>query len=270
MEPNATLILAGTGEGKTSLLVYLTKKAYHESGRFRKRRCIEMLTRLNKDRETPFELPEDPPIYTDVNSLKVKFKVGYNKWFEPYALNPYYMGINHPKLDTQYVLPWSMIVIPEVQVYGDSRKGTSFPRALSRVFEIRRHFHLEIFMDGHRGSFIDLKIRGMCNRIIDLVKQEHDYDELGRIIRTHWYCKEYKNYDKYEEGIDYVETEYVNEGNIFKYFDSFGCAREFVPPEGVQFSMHKAMTYAEAKAKLPPKEAQFFDQREPADFRAAK
>lgn len=265
---SATLVLAGAGEGKTGLLTCILKTEYFEHGRELKDNCCKYLTRLNKDRETPFELPEDPPFYIDVLNYNVKFKVGYKKWFKPYAISPYFLGATDGDRPTQYVLPYGLIFIPEIQKYADSRKGTTFPRALSRLFEIRRHLHLQIYMDGHRGSFIDLKVRAMCDRVIDLQYQEHDRDELGRIIRTRWYCREYKSIAKYEEGTDFIETVYTNEGNIFEDYDSFGCAGELIPPEGAQFSTLKPMTYDEAKKTLPPEQAQFFNPNEPKGWRS--
>lgn len=264
---SATLVIAGAGEGKTGLLTYFVKTEYFENGHELRRNCCEYLTRLNKNRNTPFELPKDPPIYTDTTDYKVRFKVGWEKWFETYAICPYYMGATDGNRPTQYVLPYSIIAIPEIQKYADSRLGSKFPRALSRIFEIRRHLHLKFLMDGHRGSFIDLKVRAMCDRVIDLQKQEHDRDELGRIVRTRWYCKEYKSIAKYEEGTDYVETVYTNEGNIFDDYDSFGCASELIPPEGVQFSTYKHMSYADAQKNLPPDQARFFNPNEPKGWR---
>ncbi len=266
-----TLILAGAGEGKTGLLAAILKKTKAEKGRELLSQCRKELERLNVGREIPYDLPEEPPIYVDGTSLKVKYKIGYNKWYEPFSINPYYMGVGE---DKEYILPYGVVFIPEIQKYAPSRKSANFPAAFGRIFEIWRHLHYDIYMDGHRGSFIDLKVRGMCTRVIDLLKQEHEYDDMGRIVKTTWYCREFKNiedYDKYTAGnldVYNVETTYENEGDIFKDYDSFGCAEELLPPGNAQFSMHKSMTYAEAKAKLPPEQAKFFNPVEPKSFRS--
>lgn len=271
---SARLFLGDPGAGKTSLMACILKSIYRTKGRRLLNNSIDLILRLNKSRGIePFEIPEQPPIYTDVTSFKVKFKVGYEEWFEPYVLNPYYMGVENKKIDTQYVLPYSQIFIPEIQKYADSRKGQTFPAQLSRIFEIRRHFHLDIFMDGHRGRFIDLKIRGMCDRVIEIQKQEHERDELGRIIKTIWYVREFEGYAAYEAycergGSDYVENTYSYDGNIFKIYDSFGCENEFVPTEGkgAQFSTLKPLTMEEVK-RLPKEIAKFYNPNEPKGFR---
>lgn len=273
---SATLILGDPGAGKTSLMACMVKSIYRTKGRRLLNNSIDLILRLNKTRGIePFEIPEQPPIYTDVTSFKVKFMVGYEEWFEPYVLNPYYMGVENKKIDTQYVLPYSQIFIPEIQKYADSRKGQTFPAQLSRIFEIRRHFHLDIFMDGHRGRFIDLKIRGMCDRVIEIQGQEHERDELGRIIKTIWHVREFEGYGAYEDycergGTDYIENTYSYDGNIFKIYDSFGCENEFVPTagKGAQFSTLKPLTMEEIK-QLPKEIAKFYNPNEPKGFRTA-
>lgn len=269
---DAMLILAECGAGKTSLLNCILKKTYWEQGYELLQNSRNFITeKLNANRKVPFELPDEPPIYTDMTSFKVKFCTGYEQYYEPYGINPFYMGLGRGKDKTQYVLPYGQIFIPEIQKYGDSRNGTTFPRALSRLFEIRRHFHLSFYMDGHRGNFIDLKIRAMCNCVIDLERQEHERDGMGRIIKTRWYCREFKNIDAYDayyagKDADYKETVYENTGNVFEDYDSFGCKNEFVPPDGVQFSTLKPKSAEEIK-NLPPEIAQFYDPNEPKWFR---
>lgn len=271
---SATLVLALPGAGKTSLLALLLQLAYIEHGRELQYKSCKLICELNRECAiAPYELPLQPPIYTDITSFKVKFKVGYNKWFEPYGLNPYYLGVNDERRDTQFVFPYSQIFIPEIQKYADSRKGQTFPKSLSRVFEIRRHFHLDIYMDGHKGNFVDLKIRAMCDRVIDLLKQEHEYDELGRIVKTTWYCREFKSYEAYEAynsggEVESVETTYIHEGNIFDYYDSFGCQDEFLPPrnKGAQFSNLKALP-SQKIGRLPKEIAKYYSYSEPKEFR---
>lgn len=266
-----TLILGIPGAGKTSLMSCMLKSIYKTQGRRLLQKCNDVITRLNKNRKTPFKFPTQPPIYTDVTTYKVKFKVGYDKWFEPYIINPYYLGVGKKKKDVQFLLPYGQIFIPEMQKYTDSRQGQTFPKKLKRLFEIRRHFNLDIYMDGHRGHFIDLKVRAMCDRIIEIQSQEHETDVLGRITRTVWNVREFNGYKAYEEytdhnGTDYTEKTYAYDGNIFKTYDSFGCEDEFVPPEGEQFSTLKPLKPEEI-AKLPKEVAKFYDAEEPKGYR---
>lgn len=266
---SSTLILALPGTGKTSLLAAIMKDRYFKYGKRLLKNCIKMLQSFNQDRTDKFEMPTQPPFYADVNSFKVKFKVGYDKWFEPYIINPKFMGINDEKRQPQFVLPYSQIFIPEIASYADSRKSSCFPESLAQLFAKRRHFYLDIFMDGHYGNFIDQKVRNMCDKVIDLQRQEHEYDELGRIVRTKWYCREFDSMDEYDAyltnpGNNFKETIYTNEGNIFSIFDSRGCLKEFIPPEGVQFSTLKPLTLDKI-AKLPAEIARFYNYSKPKE-----
>lgn len=271
---SSTLILGNIGAGKTSLMACILKSIYRTKGRRLLSKSNRELTALNKSQcIEPFELLEQPPIYTDLQ-FSVKVKIGYEKWFEPYILNPYYMGTVNSKLDTQYLPPYSQIFISEMQTYADSRKSITFPPQMSALFAKRRHFKYEIYMDGQRGVFIDKKVRELCDRIIEIQEQEHVRDEFRRIVKTNWRVREFEGYEAYEDylerkGVCYIEKTYEYEGNVFKIYNSYGCANEFVPPKGkgTQFCTLKPLTAEEIK-KLPAKIAKFYNPTEPKGFRS--
>lgn len=268
-ESGITLVLSEPGTGKTSLLMAICKQTYLTEGKKLLVDCCGILEELNKTRNEPFELPTEPPIYTS-RDCPAKFHVGFNKWYMPFMLNPYYIGVNS-NAEAQFLLPCSVVFIPELQKYTNSRKGQSLKENFYRVFEIYRHWHLRFYMDGHRGSFIDLRVRAMTRHVIEVQRQEHERDIMGRIIRTTWYCREFfslKDYDDYmaHDTPNYTETKYTNEGNIFDCYDSFSCRSEFIPPEGKTFSMIKPLSLTEAK-KLPAEIAKYYDPNEPAFFR---
>ena len=270
LEDGIILILSEPGTGKTSLVATLTEEIYYEEGRERFKNCCEKLEELNKSREQPFELPTQVPIYTP-RDFELKFQIDYEKWYKPYMLNPYYLGLTNKKIDTQYLFPYSVVCIPEFQKYTNSRKGQSLPEAFHRTFEIHRHWHLLFIMDGHRGSFIDLKVRALTRRIIEVQHQVHEYDEMERIIKTTWYCREFdklKDYDEYIDGsgTNFRETTYTHDYDIFEDYNSYSCSEEFIPPEGKTFSTLKHISTAEIE-KLPPEIAKFYSRSEPENFR---
>lgn len=272
MDSGIVLILSEPGTGKTSLMAALTELLYHDEGQERLNKCCDKLIQLNENREQPFELPTQPPIYRSPD-FTLKFQIDYEKWYEPFIINPYYLGLTNPKIETQYLLPYSVVCIPEFQKYTNSRKGQSLPEAFHRTFEIHRHWHLLFLMDGHRGSFIDLKIRALTRRIIEPQEQIHERDEMGRIIKTTWNCREFdklKDYDEYIDGhgTNYKETTYEYVGNIFDNYNSYSCEEEFVPPVGKTFSMLKPLTQAEIN-KLPPEVSKFYVRNEPPNFRGS-
>ena len=268
-ESGIILVLSEPGTGKTSLLMAILKHLYFTRGKIRLKKCRQMLEELNKNRKIPFELPTEPPFYTS-RDCPARFKVGYEKWYEPYMLNPYYIGVNS-YADAQFILPYGVAVIPELQKYTNSRRGQSLQERFYREFEIYRHWHLLFLVDGHKGSFIDLRVRALTKHVIEIQKQVHERDGMGRILKTTWYCREFysmKDYDDYilHNAATYRETKYENDGNIFECYDSFSCKDEFIPPEGKSFSMLKPLSQSEIK-KLPPETAKYYSFEEPAAFR---
>lgn len=268
-ESGIILVLSEPGTGKTSLLMAMIKHLYFTRGKILLKKCRNVITELNKNLKTSFELPEEPPLYTS-RDCPARFQVGYEKWYEPYMLNPYYIGVNS-YADAQFLLPWGVAAIPEFQKYTNSRRGQSLAERFYRVFEIYRHWHLLFLLDGHKGSFIDLRVRALTKHIIEIQKQVHEYDEMGRIIKTTWFCREFdsmRDYDDYilHNAATYRETKYENYGNIFECYDSFSSKDEFIPPEGKAFSMLKPLSQSETY-KLPPETAKYYSFTEPAAFR---
>lgn len=268
-ESGIIMVLSEPGTGKTSLLMAMIKHLYFTRGKLLLKKCRSMLTELNKNRKTPFELPEEPPFYTS-RDCPAKFQVGFEKWYEPYMLNPYYIGINS-YADAQFLLPYGVVAIPEFQKYTNSRRGQSLPERFYREFEIYRHWRLLFLLDGHKGSFIDLRVRALTKHVIEIQKQEHECDGMGRITKTTWFCREFdsmKNYDDYilHNAATYRETKYENYGNIFECYDSFSSKDEFIPPEGKTFSMLKPLSQSEI-SKLSPEIEKYYSFAEPAAFR---
>lgn len=272
LDSGLIMVLSEPGTGKTSLIGHLVESIYYNAGQERLNLCRQKLTELNKNRAEPFEFPEQVPIYTP-RDFKLRFQIDYETYYEPYLLSPYYLGLTNDKLDTQYLLPYSVIGLPELQKYTNSRKGASLPEPFHRTFEIHRHWHLLFITDGHRGSFIDLRVRALTRLILEIQEQIHERDEMGRIIQTTWNCRAFHSVRDYEDYIDhnaetYTEVTTTHKYDIFDDYDSFGCSEEFEPPAGKTFSMLPRLSQAEIN-KLPPETAKFYAMGEPAGFRGS-
>ncbi len=69
---------------------------------------------------------------------------------------------------------------------------------------------------------------------------EHQTDENDRILQTIFHCRTFPSFVAVEAYLGsgeqtYTEETFINEGNIFRAFNSYGCFDEFVPPEGKNF-----------------------------------
>ena len=112
-KPNLTLVVGVRGTGKSSFLAYQAHKAKFERGEYLKRRSTEKTIEINKKYGLHLTPPDKVPIYSP---MRMRFLEGYYKYYEPYFINPYYIGVNDgsgkPAL---YVAPCSVVIIPELQ-----------------------------------------------------------------------------------------------------------------------------------------------------------
>lgn len=265
------LAVGNKGTGKTSFLVYQAWKAYFERGEILKRRSGEMVKQINKDLGYNLTPPADVPIFTSPK-LKMKFIVGWYKYFEPYLINPYYIGTNdNSGKPIMFTPPGSIFFIPELQRVLNSRKSATFPDRLSQWFEESRQWDIEFWGDGQRGHLMDKNFREITDRIYDMQGVENEYDKIGRIAKTTWHCREFesiKAYDAYvnKDANSYEETTYEFVGNIFELYDSKQCKADFIPPKGVDFKYLKHLTQDEI-LKLSPEVAALYSMEEPKWFR---
>ncbi len=264
-----TIIFGAPGAGKSSLNTYFLKKAYFENGRELLNSTRRRVQAINEQFGRKLTLPDAPPIYADYD---VKIHTGYKKWYEPYFINGYYFGLPNDKFETQFVYPNSRIHFSEAQRYYNSRKSTTLPDWVSRAFEMHRHYGLEIYLDVQRPALIDLNIRELCKRFIEVLGMTHYRNDLGEIYKTVFRCREFTSWaevDKYiktGEG-EFIETSYVDEGNIFECFNSTSFFEDFLPPAGKDFTALPSKRRAKEERTANNK---FYAGEEPKEFRGTK
>ena len=72
-------------------------------------------------------------------------------------------------------------------------------------------------MDVQRAGLIDLNIRGLCKRFIEVLKMDHEKTETGRIVKTMFQCREFPDWLSVDQYLSsgaqtYKETQYENKG----------------------------------------------------------
>lgn len=257
------------GVGKTSFMVYKLKEAVINERRKRLSDCVRKIEEFNKTRKTPLTIPDRAPFYTNFD---VTIPIGYKKYFSPYFLNPYYFGLPNLDKEVQAVMPHGMLFFSETDSVYDSREK-SLPAAASGVYNKQRHFDLDIYLEVHRGMNTDTLIRGNIHRYNEIQSQEHEKNCLGQIIKTTWRCREFEGEKAYLAYVDskgslnnYTTTEYTHFGNIFEYYNSQGCQKEFIPREGDDFSLLEQPGKVNVQA-LPEEIAKFYNLSEPKNWR---
>lgn len=264
-----TAIVGEGGVGKTSLEVFFLEQYAIDKGQERFRNCITEIDKLNVGRKDRLEKPDKFPIFTNFDAT---IPIGYRREFTPYYLNPYYFGIPNLDKEVQAIPPWSVAIFTETDKVYDSREK-SLPEAASSMYNKQRHWWLEIIIELHRGMNADTLVRSNVHRFIEIQKQEREKNSFEEVIKTTWYCREFEGAKKYLRYVDshgsektYKETVYTHIGNIFSYYNSRDCAREFVPKEGQNFSLLQQPSKIDIK-KLPSNIAKFYKQGEPPNWR---
>ncbi len=265
------MIIIITGKprvGKTALNTFFAKCSYLSNGRARLRRSITEVNIYNEHRINKFVLPNQTPIYTN---YEAHFPAGYKKTFVPYWVDPYYLGLPNSNVPVQNIMPYGELHITEGQRYWDSRESVTFPDYISRWFETHGHFWLDIIIDVQRGMLIDLNIRALAKKFIEVQRMVNVKDAYGRILQTTWYCREFDNSQDYETYVSggvakYRETSYTNEGDIFKCYNSRSCKEDFIPSEDSNFTLLEYKTSSEVK-ELPESLAKYYMREKPEWWR---
>lgn len=262
--------------GKTSWLQRKIEEIYNEHRHELWRASCRVIDRQNVGREIKLEYPQKdmPPIYA-TRDMGSKFRVKRDEYYEPYVLNVYHISPTNSDVPPQYFLPYGQLFIPEAQKYFNSRQHQTLDAGVYRFFETHGHNHLDIYMDCHVGGFIDVRIRALVEKVIEVTHQTNIYDGLGGITHTTWHCREFdclQDYDEYFRNHDvqkYKETTYEYEGDIRKHYNGHGCQEELMPPEGQQYSMLKPLSNTEIR-ELTPEKAIYYSVTEPEGYRGKK
>ena len=264
-----TVVCGLPGSGKSSLMTKFIKDIYFNEGKQLLRTCCNRITAINERRENKLTLPEKTPIFSD---FEVKFLVGYRKYYSTYFLNGYYFGLHNNDVPVIYLPPFSKVFLTEVQRYYDSRKSKSLPDFVSRLFEMHRHNFYDIYLDLQRIGLLDLNIRDLSARIIEVCDMQHEYDFLGSVTSTTWNCHIFdcwEDFDKYLNGnLKKPKIERVTHyGDIFKCYDSYSYQSEFIPSEEDDFIYLKHKNEVGTIAYIQDKLKRYYDFSMPEGYR---
>lgn len=219
------------GAGKGCLQTSLIEDLYYKEGFDVYRNCCSAIDDYNLKNNRKLSKPSRVPFYSD---FEVKFKVGYKKFYSTYFENGFYFGLENDRLPSMYVPPYSKVFLTEVQRYYDSRKSSSLPDFVSRLYEMHRHFHLDIYLDLQRLGLLDLNIRELLSKVIYIENLKVVKNKLDEVHHVEWICREFesaKDADAYIDNganVGKVVTFY-HEGDIFENYNSFSNEEKFIP-----------------------------------------
>lgn len=265
-----TAICGLPGSGKSSLMCKLMKDIYFTQGRRLYLTTVGKINSINAKRKFPLTLPDRVPIYSD---YEVKFKVGYEKYYSTYFLNGFYFGLKNSEVPIIPVVPYAKVFLSEVQRYYDSRKSKSLPDFVSRLFEMHRHNHYDIYLDLQRIGLLDLNIRDLSAQIIEVCEMNHEYNSQGGIVKTVWRChvfdcwEDFDNYLNHSSSTKSKNVYFEHVGNIFNCYDSYSYESEFIPSEREDYLYLEHKNQVGTVAYIQSKLKQYYDFSIPKGYR---
>lgn len=217
-------ILCGIpGAGKTSFLTYLAVRYMTSLAPERLEKLQNEVSMLNMQ---GFNLtcPNDHLVYTNYS---VEAKVQWYVDTLSYDLDGFDFGLYDIEHDTKFIPPYSSLFFMEGQTYLDSRQSRKFRASVSRAYELHRHYDLDIFIDAQRESLIDLNVRSLAAKVIELQEMTTKQDRMDNIVECKWRMRIFEDNKAYESYLssntlngNFVETTVKFDGNIFDMYDS--------------------------------------------------
>ncbi len=215
-----TIITGPPGVGKTSLMTsFAVTEMTNYEDIFNKQDFIRSLNEIGYNKSIPEHF-----VFTNYDVICPH--TGQHSYF----VNGYYLGFkNNRKHPTMFLPSGANIYISEAQEVFNSRESSRFPDFLSRYMEKHRHFELNFYLDCQRGELIDLNVRAIAEKIIDVREKKDKYNaHFGFLEKTVWTCEEYKSWSEYENGESGKKKKYEYDGDIHDCYDSQGCFLMFM------------------------------------------
>lgn len=264
------------GRGKTAINASKIYDTYWNDGQDIYARMCHEIIEINKDRKYKLSIPDRVPIFSN---FQLKFKVNSEKSYEPYFVNPYYLGLPMSGKDVMYLPPFSKIFITEAQRYFNSRLSSTFPAHVSRYFELQRHWGIDIYLDTQRAGLIDKNIRDLCSNYEEVIGMDNRIDSGGEIESSSFYTQVFDSFDALEAyyatgavkdfRLDFAtlgKPSKVFKGNLFRFYDSFFYKKMFLPPDepGIDWTL---LSFEDPKKEELNK---YYSEQEPEWYRGAK
>lgn len=148
---------------------------------------------------------------------------------ESYLASGFKLGLpNRQYRDIMLVPPGSQIHLSEGQRYFNSRMSRFLADFISRYYEMHRHYNLNIFIDVQRAQLIDLNLREIAGRFIEVQSLKHKFAVNGQIKSSVWITREFDS--SFELDRYFESGKSANMGKVLKYKFN-GCIFDFYNSE---------------------------------------
>lgn len=248
-----TVVFGKPGSGKTAYLA-ATAAAYLNGSAndyTLTKSCRNEVSSLI-DAGMKLTLPEHAPVYSN---FALTVRCGYGRYNGSYYIDGFHMGFQNDFVPVIAVLPGSKIFLSEAQRYYNSRKSKDLPDWVSRFYEEHRHYGLDIYLDVQRPGLIDVNIRDIAGRFIEIEKLSQKKDKDGKVVSTDFRVKEFEDWKFVDKYINSDEKSYITKDesfpyNVFDFYESQSYYRNFLPETDFDYIPHVALDDVEKDIRL--------------------
>jgi hypothetical protein len=186
-----TIFFGDPGSGKTSLMSAMAIDLMCDSRDF-VRSCRRIVQKLDLGGYC-ISLPDDLNhlVFSDYEIVcKRELRPVQKSW----EVDGFRLGLPNERHETIKLPPYSSVFLDEGQRYYNSRVQASlFSDFVSGFYEMHRHYYLNIYLTCQRSGLIELNIRGVSQRFIEIEKMRCIKRLNGDLIGWEWIGSEYKN-----------------------------------------------------------------------------
>lgn len=167
------------GAGKTSWVVHKVLKEDMCSLNDSYRYAVKYIENFNKRRKTNLTLPLQKHVVSSNMDIHRKLPT-----MSSYPINGFEFGVPNKYQETKRLIPFGTYVFDEAQQYWDSKGVQHLPPWVNRVFELRRHIHLNIYLMTQKLTRLHSDIRSTVDQFILIKKSVHTFLVDGKKVKT--------------------------------------------------------------------------------------
>lgn len=220
-----TLIIAPPKTGKGALMCY-----FFQQEAFNRERISKGNKAIENANEKGFHIPKFE--HFAFSSVRMEAHCSGYKPRINYAIDPFTIGLSNSKFKTTFVPEYSVIFIPEGQIYFNSRKRLN--EFTSAWFQNSGHHHLDLYIDGQRITLFDANVRELATRCFFVETIKNKTDRHGNLQKVLIYCTQFDDCNSLENYVSSGKKEnngksicFEAPAEIYEYYNAYENSRLF-------------------------------------------
>lgn len=212
-------VIGAPGSGKT---MYVVNKILDEDLKYmnsRYKQAVEYIKNFNKKHNIELSLPPQRHVVSSNIDIHRTFPT-----MSSYPINGFEFGAPNKFQQTKRLIYSGVYVFDEGQQYWDSKGVQHLPPWVNRVFELRRHINLKIFIITQKLTRLHSDIRSTVDVFTIIKKTVHTYIINGKKLKTRKLLKYGRLIQTVIYGVHFSE-----EAQVIKYLEGdHSVGEEFV------------------------------------------